>query len=77
VATTPVELKIWDPYEVLGVANGVELDQIKKHYKKLSLKYHPDKVSDAEKETAAAQFVEITKAYKVYVLWLYCILVDC
>ncbi|KAI9593363.1 Sec63 Brl domain-containing protein [Syncephalis fuscata] len=65
VATTPVEVKIWDPYEVLGVSSGTELDDIKRHYKKLSLKYHPDKVADAEKVESEAKFVEITKAYKV------------
>ncbi|RKP07186.1 Sec63 Brl domain-containing protein [Thamnocephalis sphaerospora] len=65
IATTPVELKIWDPYEVLGLSTSAELDQIKKHYKKLSLKYHPDKVADELKEESEAKFVEITKAYKV------------
>ena len=41
------------------------MPQIKKHYKLLSLKYHPDKVADEDKEEAQERFVDITKAYKV------------
>jgi translocation protein SEC63 len=65
ISVTPVNVNIWDPYEVLGIPTGTDLDQIKKHYKKLSLKYHPDKVADDMKEEAEAKFVDITKAYKV------------
>jgi DnaJ-class molecular chaperone len=38
---------------------------IKRAFRKLSLKYHPDKVASEEKEKVADLFVDISKAYKV------------
>ena len=51
-----------DYYEVLGVENNASLDIIKNNYRKLALKYHPDrnKSSDAEQK-----FKEISEAYAV------------
>ncbi|KAG0656762.1 secretory subunit [Rhodotorula mucilaginosa] len=57
----------FDPFAILGVSSSSTEKQIKKHYRKLSLKFHPDKVSftdDAAKEEADSHFVELTKAYK-------------
>ncbi len=34
-------------------------------FRKLSLLYHPDKVTDQEKEESEKKFVDISKAYKV------------
>ncbi|KAK9696518.1 secretory subunit [Basidiobolus ranarum] len=64
-STTKIETNIWDPYEILGLDPGSTTKQVKKHYKKLSLKWHPDKVSSEMAEEAENKFVEITKAYKV------------
>src|SRR5215212_3672854 len=52
-----------DYYEVLGVTRTTGLDEIKKAYRKLALKYHPDKnPGDAEAEE---KFKEAAEAYSV------------
>lgn len=52
-----------DYYEILGVSKKADKDQIKKAYRKLALKYHPDKNSgDKDSE---AKFKEISEAYAV------------
>jgi molecular chaperone DnaJ len=52
-----------DYYEVLGVDRGASVDEIKKAYRKLALKYHPDR-NPGDKE-AEEQFKEATEAYEV------------
>jgi len=57
-----------DYYEVLGVAKGASDDDIKKAYRKLAMKYHPDRVStlpDKEKKEAEDKFKELQEAYAV------------
>ena len=58
---------MYDPYEILGIRTGTSEKDIKSHYKKLSRKFHPDKVKLAANQTmemVEAYFVELTKAYK-------------
>jgi len=67
VATTKIDNKIYDPFEILGITSSTSEAAIKSHYKKLSKLFHPDKVKLTGNDTAesvAARFVEITKAYK-------------
>ncbi|KAJ8329932.1 secretory subunit [Batrachochytrium dendrobatidis] len=56
---------LWDPYQILGVDSFTSEKAIKKAFKKLSLRFHPDKVVEDEKAEAEKKFVEISKAYKV------------
>ena len=52
-----------DYYDVLGISKGASADEIKKAYRKMALKYHPDKNPD-DKE-AEEKFKEAAEAYEV------------
>ena len=52
-----------DYYEVLGISKGAEAQEIKKAYRKLAMKYHPDR-NPGDKE-AEEKFKEINEAYEV------------
>ncbi|WP_422360732.1 molecular chaperone DnaJ [Reichenbachiella sp.] len=52
-----------DYYEVLGVSKSASADEIKKAYRKLAIKYHPDKNPDDKK--AEENFKEAAEAYEV------------
>lgn len=54
-----------DPYKVLGIQRGASDDEIKKAYRSLSRKYHPDSnINNPDKDLAAEKFRLIQEAYK-------------
>lgn len=52
-----------DYYELLGVPRSASADEIRKAYRKLAMKYHPDR--NQGDESAADKFKEISEAYEV------------
>ncbi len=52
-------------YEVLGVAASASTDELRKAYKKLCLKWHPDKNQGGEAAAAQARFLDVQRAYDV------------
>lgn len=56
-----------DPYSVLGLTSNASDEEVKKAYRRLAMKYHPDKVANMGEEikkNAEAQFREINEAYE-------------
>ena len=56
-----------DYYIVLGVSRGADVKKIKKAYRTVAKKYHPDKVitdNEAIKKGAEEKFKEVQRAYE-------------
>lgn len=58
-------MRSMDPYQVLGVDKSADKGSIKKAYYKKAKQYHPDTVTDGNKEEAQKKFAEINNAYEV------------
>ncbi len=56
-------MKYKDYYEILGVSKDASEREVKKAYKKLAMKYHPDRNKD--NKNAEEKFKEINEAYEV------------
>lgn len=57
-----------DPYKVLGIDSKASDDEVKKAYRRMAMKYHPDRVAGMSEElqrNAAEQMKEINEAYEV------------
>lgn len=54
-----------DYYEVLGVKKSASLEEVKKAYREMALRFHPDRVPAEQKKEAEEKFKEISEAYAV------------
>ena len=56
-----------DYYEILGVGKDTDAKDIKKAYRKMAMKHHPDKLSDlseAQQKMGKEKFLKIQEAYE-------------
>jgi len=70
IITTPTNIKIWNPFKILDVTPYTSLDHVKHQYKTLSRRFHPDKQQNVSKQKAEEIFIQLTKAYKVYYIYI-------
>lgn len=62
---TKEETKLFDPFEILNISSSSSDSQIRKAFKRLSLKFHPDKAKEeSERAVHEKKFLEITRAYR-------------
>lgn len=54
-----------DYYEILGVKKSASLEEIRKSYRELALRYHPDRVPHEQKKESEEKFKEISEAYAI------------
>ena len=54
-----------DPYSILGISRDASDEEVKKAYRKLSRKYHPDaNIDNPNKEQAEEKFKQVQQAYE-------------
>lgn len=66
-STASEKMQSVSPYAILGVEEGASQEDVKRSYRSLAKKYHPDrlvKYSDVERVAAQEKFIEIQKAYE-------------
>src|SRR5262245_23933919 len=54
-----------DYYEILGVSRKADGEEIKRAYRRLAMKYHPDRNNGSDKSEAEVKFTECSEAYEV------------
>ncbi|OIR57536.1 MAG: translocation protein sec63 [Amphiamblys sp. WSBS2006] len=57
----------YNPYEILGVKTFASEESIRKQFRQLSIKNHPDKVPEEQREEAQKRFMELQRAYKTLI----------
>lgn len=58
-------MKFQDYYDVLGLSREADAAAIKKAYRKLAMKWHPDRHKGKEQDAAEAEFKRVSEAYEV------------
>ena len=54
-------------FKILDVSNSASEDEVKKAYRKLAMRFHPDRLqglSEGEKKSAETKFLRVQKAYE-------------
>ena len=55
-----------DPYSILGISRDASDEEVKKAYRKMSRKYHPDaNIDNPNKEQAEEKFKQVQHAYRI------------
>lgn len=54
-----------DYYEILGIKKDATVQQVKKAYRSMALRYHPDRVEEDKKAASEEKFKEVSEAYGV------------